>query len=418
MKVTLLGDLWLIDASEIEILDIGNTDSSLYVANLETPIYTGDASHRPKWGPALKGSSGTLSQIRKSFDKLCLTLANNHTMDYGESGLSETLDTCERLNIVTVGAGTNTRQAHAPAVIEVNGMRIGVLGCCETQFGISTLNRAGVAALDPTIYTSIRKLASEVDIAILSIHGAAELCPWPAPKWQDMLRSFVEAGVKIIHGHHAHVPQGYEAYNDGLIFYGLGNFLVDPECWYDQIHPDTVWSILADCTFDDGELSFLTRTIVVDKSDPNLYLRPSTDIEFQNHSHYLSNCNRPLGNRILLTGLWQEAAVRMYDLFFASGLGFPSPRLKGKLTARGRLSVLRQATNTALSGSSFPSQEKLMALYNFFACENHSDAISTALGVLSGELDDLRTEETRRLADEMMPWSVESLTSMKWPGFP
>ena len=49
---------------------------------------------------------------------------------------------------------------------------------------------------------------------------------------------------------------------------------------------------------------------------------------------------------------------------------------------------------------------KLLLWYHLFACESHYDAIATALGVLSGELDDMRTSETHQLSDEMMPWSI------------
>jgi hypothetical protein len=59
--------------------------------------------------------------------------------------------------------------------------------------------------------------------------------------------------------------------------------------------------------------------------------------------------------------------------------------------------------------SKAPSRQDLLLLYHLFACESHKDAISTALGVMSGELEDYRTNETTHLVDEMMPWSKEIL---------
>lgn len=413
MNLALLGDLWLIDTGEVQMPNMGD-EMNLCMANLETPVYPDNASPRPKSGPALKGSRSTLSLVRKSFGRLWFTLANNHTMDYGEAGLRETLDACERLDIATVGAGSNSQEAHAPIIQEVNGVRIGVLGCCETHFGIATVRRAGVAALDPTICAAIRKLESEVDVVIVSIHGGAEYCPWPSPQWQDLLRSFVDAGARIVHGHHAHVPQGYEAYNGGFIFYGLGNLLIDPDHWPD--HPNTLWSVMADCSFRANELLCSIRTIVIEKGNSSISVRFSTDAEFQNHSAYLSKCDLPLRNRILLTGLWQEAAMRMYDLWYADWPGFHLTRLKRQRNAvRTRLSALKRGIREAILGPKPPTREREMQWYHAFSCESHCDVISTALGILSGELDDLRTDETHRLADEMMPWSVESVTSMKWP---
>jgi len=415
VNLTLLGDLWLIDASEVLMPDMGDETQSLCIANLETPVYTGNASPRPKSGPALKGNLNTLPLVRKSFDKLWFTVANNHAMDHGEAGLRETLDACERLDIATVGAGSSLQEAHAPIIRKVNGTRIGILGCCETQFGIATVRRAGVAALDPTVYAIIRRLESEVDVVIVSVHGGAEYCPWPSPQWQDLLRSFIDAGAKIIHGHHAHVPQGYEAYNGGFVFYGLGNLLIDPDHWPE--HPNALWSVVGDCSSHANELSCSIRTVVIEKSNSSVSVRFSTDAEFQNHSAYLSKCNLPLGNRILLTGLWQEAAVRMYDLWYAGWLGFHLTRLnRQRSAARTRLSALKQGIRAAILGPRPPTREREMLWYHAFSCESHCDVISTTLGVLSGELDDLRTDETRRLADEMMPWSIENMTSMKWPG--
>jgi len=413
VKITLLGDIWLIDANEVLMPEI-DSETRLCIANLETPVCLNQTSPRPKSGPSLKGSLSTLSLVRNSFDKLCLNLANNHAMDYGESGLRDTLDTCNRLGIRTVGAGSDLANAHAPIIQEIDGVRIGILGCCETQFGIATVRQAGVAALKPTIYGTIRELESEVDIVIVSIHGAAEYCPWPSPLWQDLLRSFVDSGARIVHGHHAHVPQGYEAYNGGCIFYGLGNFLIDPSRWID--HPSGLWSVVSDCNFNADGLTFSIRTIAIENSGANVCVRLSTDSEFQKHSVYLSKCNLPLENRILLTALWQEAAMRMYDLWYAGWLGFHSTRLGRQRSAtRIRLSALKQAFRTAILGRRPPTLEREMLWYHAFSCESHREVTSTALGVMCGELDDLRTDETQRLADEMMPWSVSSITEMKWP---
>ena len=417
MNLTLLGDVWLVGTSTIHMPNLGD-ETSLCIANLETPVCPGNALPRPKSGPVLIGGSrSTLSLVGKSLGQLCFTLANNHTMDYGETGLTETLDACERLGITTVGAGSDLQAARAPVILEVDGTRIGMLGCCETHFGIATVRRAGVAALDPTVHARIRKLGSEVDVVIVSIHGGPEYCPWPSPQWQDLLRSFVDAGAKIVHGHHPHVPKVHEAYHGGFVFHGLGNFLVDPNEWYDPVHPTTLWSEVIDCNFRNNELSCSVRTVIIEKRNSSIAVRFSSDAEFQSHSAYLSRCNVALEDRVLLTGLWQEAAMRMYDLWYADWVGLHPTRLtKRRSAVRARLSALKRGIQSALLGPKPPTREREMLSYYAFSCESHRDVVATALGVLSGELDDLRTDETRRLADEMMPWSVESLTSMSWPG--
>ena len=317
---------------------------------------------------------------------------------------------------MTVGAGDNVIKAYAPVVLEIYGKQIGIIGCCETQFGAATLRRSGVAALDPTIHSLIHRLSCKVDIVVVSVHAAAELCPWPSPQWQDQMRSFIDAGAAVVHGHHAHVPQGYEMYNGGIIFYGLGNFLVDPDQWRSTKHPHTLWSVVADCGHETDEISYSIKTAVIEQGLSGVRVRISTDTELQKHSNYLSKCNSPLHDRILLTGLWQEAAMRMYDLWYAGWLGFHSTRLERHRSAtRARLSAMKQLYCAAVLPRRPISRERELLWYHTFSCESHREVISTALGVLCGELEDLRTDETRCLTDELMPWSVATLTEMNWP---
>ena len=380
-------------------------EGQLCVGNLEIPLHAASRP-RPKAGPHLAGSKESLAYFRGL--RLVLSLANNHIMDYGEAGLRETLHACHRLGIATVGAGGDERAAQAPVVCDVAGKRIGILACCETQFGIASAQRAGVAVFEPTLYARLSALKSEVDGVIVSIHGAAEDCPWPSPAWQDLLRSFIDAGATVVHGHHSHVPQGYEMYKGGVIYYGLGNFLVDPKSWSD--HPNTLWSLIGICAVEDGGLSSSTRTAVIEEKGEAILVRRSTDAEYNNHQIYLEKCNRPLNDRALLTGLWQEASVRMYDLWYADWCGFSSGASRSTSRAKAVLRGLYRgmallARNTARRSRDGWRAEHLLH-YHLFACESHREVISTALGVLSGELEDMRTSETRLLVDDMMPWSA------------
>jgi hypothetical protein len=212
------------------------------------------------------------------------------------------------------------------------------------------------------------------------------------------------------------VPQGYEVYNDGVIFYGLGNFLVDPEKWGAPNHPHTLWSVVADCSREADGISYSIKTAVIEKGLSNISVRISTDAEFQNHSAYLSKCNLPLQNRTLLTGLWQETSMRMYDLWFAGWLGFHSTRKEKQRSAtRAQLSAIKQLFRDIVLRRKSISRGREVLWYHAFSCESHREVISTALGVMCGELDDLRNDETRQLADELMPWSVASIPEMKWP---
>jgi len=335
-------------------------------------------------------------------------------MDYGESALFHTIDVCRDLGIPTVGAGEYLEKACSPLIIEVNELKVGIIGRCETQFGVASSVRPGVSALDSTVYSAITHLKKRVDIVILSIHGASEMCPWPSPKWQDLLRSYIDVGCNIVHGHHAHVPQGYEDYNGGVIFYGLGNFLVSYKEW--QAHPNTLWSVIAELDIDSStDFKQTIKTSVIDQAEESVLIRQSTSYEFQNHLDYLAIANKPLQNRTLLTGLWQESAIRMYYLWYSGWLGFaqPSNRFTNSVSVRLFLGKLKNSLGykfariKPITKNVSPSRQQLLTWYHLFACESHCEAIVTALGVLGGELDDLRTTETKAIVDKMMPWSTQ-----------
>jgi poly-gamma-glutamate synthesis protein (capsule biosynthesis protein) len=415
MKLMAAGDLWLTGA-KVEFQVAGGGRPGVFLANLETPTPAPGTALRPKAGPAIAGDAKSLDPAANLGAQVCLTLANNHMMDFGWPGVDRTLAECRRRQILTVGAGQTLAEAGQPVIIEQHGLRVGVLGCCETQFGIATPHRGGVQALDPGIHRAIRQLRAATDFVVVSVHAAAEMSPWPSPKWQDFCRSLIEAGAGLVHGHHAHVPQGYERYGGGVISYGLGNFCVDPARW--QSHPNGLWSVVLELALAPGrEPELKVDTLIVEAQPGSIRVRRANAAEGAMHQAYLQNCNQPLADRQALTALWQEVALRLYACHYAEWLGFHPPRPapgQGWLAAlrrwRQRLSrSLRAARRTLAPRPSSPGQ--LLLWYHLVACESHSDALATALGVLSGELPDLRTAATRSLVDAMMPESKETVAA-------
>jgi len=383
LKISLLGDI-VIPQKQVRIECALNTP---VIANWEAPLVgQSNLALRPKAGSYLKSYG-----IPDLFKESIFCLANNHIMDFGDMGLQQTLLDCRKRQIATVGAGKNLQEARTPVILEKEGIRIGVLARCESQFGIATTTRSGVAPLDATIYASIRDLKSQVDIVIVSVHGAAEMCPWPSPPWQDLLRSFIDAGATIVHGHHAHIPQGFEEYKSGLIFYGLGNFCVDPACWRNC--KDALWSLVIDLQVSrEGIEQYAVRTVGMEEEDGAIFIRDSIFQEENYRREYLEEINNPLRNRILLLGLWQEFSIREYYKTYARWLGFESGYFLYKLKR-----IFKKVIKVSLN-------DRLLR-YHLFSCESHREAITTALGVLSGELEDLRTKESRILSDQFMPWT-------------
>lgn len=325
-------------------------------------------------------------------------LANNHLFDFGIRGYEITRSAIEDKEWLTVGAGLSSNEAIAPVFFDWYGKRVAVLARCETQFGVAQIHKAGVAKFDATIFGQIRQLKREADIVIASIHAAAEMLPWPSPTRQDTWRALIDAGADIVHGHHAHVPQGWEEYNGGWIFYGLGNFCVDPAKW--SWHPNGLWSLTPELSYASEKIQVDFKTSVIEEQGDKIHVRESTYDELSQHSSYLDVCNKPLSDCVLLEGLWQQAAIRMYEHHYADWLGFKSSKKTIYQSMRSVAGKMKRflAKNSALN----PERQKYLLHYHLFACESHNEAIQTALGLLGGELDDLRTLETRTLVDKWM----------------
>ena len=381
-----------------------NLAPELYAANLEGPVLSSghDLVPCPKAGP-----SSFSCELPNGTSDFVFALANNHIMDYGISGMEATVKLLQERNFKACGAGKNVHAARQPIIVEDKGVQVGIIACCEAQFGVARHDSAGVAEFGPWVYHAIRDLRETVDAVIVSAHAAVEDSPWPSPHNRELYHSFVDAGATLVHGHHAHVPQGYEAYGEGVIFYGMGNFAVDPDKWRD--YPNGMWSLAAEIGFDSEPVRWQPLTFEI-RNQPGsglMVIEESNVEEQESHRRHLEICNRPFENPELFDALWQEVALRAYYHHGAKYMGFSAPSRRRRGTQiRERLSLFKSALlNAQTLFSPRPTQRDYMLWHVMFVCESHRQMLATALGILAGEIEDLRTEETRQLADEMMPWS-------------
>jgi poly-gamma-glutamate synthesis protein (capsule biosynthesis protein) len=173
----------------------------------------------------------------------CCVLANNHVLDWGHHGLSETLATLRTAGIRTAGAGADENEASAPAILDLAGKhRVLVFAFALNSAGVprewaAAKNRAGVSYLPDLAPATADAIASRVgtlkrtgDIAIASIHWGGNW-GYDVPRSQrEFARELVEhAGIDVVHGHSSHHPKGIEIYRDRPILYGCGDFLNDYE---------------------------------------------------------------------------------------------------------------------------------------------------------------------------------------------
>jgi hypothetical protein len=398
-KIILAGD-WALCNKTVEI---NFSSDHLLITNLEGAIVDLEnmPSQTPKAGPSI------FNDIPPKNLSCIWLLANNHLMDYGDDGLTSTIQNLKKNNQLHLGAGENKRSAEAPLLFTLNGIKIGLISRCETQFGIASQTNPGVAAFDAGIYQLIRELKKKCDIVIASIHAAAEMSPWPSPRRQDAWRALVDAGADVVHGHHSHVPQGWERYKDGYIFYGLGNFCVDPSIW--TLYSNTLWSIVPKLYISKNGLEIKINTAIIEDLREKVVIRYANSNETVTHLKYIEICNQPLGNRDMLEALWQEVSLRMYRAYFAYWLRFEPNLNKNRVNLKQNIRNIYQRVRSTLkhpltkTSENTTKKNQYLLWYHLFACDSHNDAISTALGVLSGTLINRRTEEIEKIVNVMMP---------------
>lgn len=222
-----------------ELIDKGNYESVLgeikeyisqadySIVNLEAPVVESKATPIEKCGPNLKCTSKAVKALKWAGFNMA-TLANNHFYDYGDNGVKETLDACQKEGITTVGGGMNIHEASQTAYLNVKGLRIGIINCCEHEFSIATENSGGANPLNPIQqYYAIQEAKKNADRALVIVHGGHEYYQLPSPRMQETYRFWVDAGADFVVNHHQHCYSGYEIYNGKPIFYGLGNFSFD-----------------------------------------------------------------------------------------------------------------------------------------------------------------------------------------------
>jgi poly-gamma-glutamate capsule biosynthesis protein CapA/YwtB (metallophosphatase superfamily) len=155
----------------------------------------------------------------------CVTLANNHALDYGEEALLETFQHLRAAEIAWVGAGENIARARAPIVLAAGGFRLGVVAITDhpREFA-ATPERPGVAYGEGAPRWVLDAAASlDVDATLVSPHWGPNMATEPLPRVRAAAQAFVEAGAALVAGHSAHVFHGVE----GPVLYDLGDFVDD-----------------------------------------------------------------------------------------------------------------------------------------------------------------------------------------------
>jgi poly-gamma-glutamate capsule biosynthesis protein CapA/YwtB (metallophosphatase superfamily) len=160
----------------------------------------------------------------------CVTLANNHALDYGVDALADTLDHLAAAGIATVGAGADLEQARRPAMVTAGGLRIAVLGITDHPADFAARpDRPGVAfaeldrQLPGWLAALVREAGAQADVTLVTPHWGPNMTAAPVGHVRRAAAALLDAGATLVAGHSAHVPHGVA----GRVLYDLGDFLDD-----------------------------------------------------------------------------------------------------------------------------------------------------------------------------------------------
>lgn len=239
----------------------------LRIVNLETAI-TSAETHWPHKEIHYRMHPQNIGCLSAARINAC-ALANNHILDWGYDGLSETLRTLDEVHISRAGAGNNANEAAAPAVLNVAG-KGGVLlfSFGSTTSGVfeewrATETRAGVNLLDDLSESTASRIANQMrqfqqsgDLIIASIHWGGNW-GYDIPRQQiAFAHRLIEEGVALVHAHSSHHVKAIEVFKGCLILYGCGDFLTDYEgiSGYERFRGDLGFMYLVDVHLQSGQL--------------------------------------------------------------------------------------------------------------------------------------------------------------------
>jgi len=244
ISVVLVGDIMLDRGVEYMIEKYGGGDFKFPFSKIADYLNKADIVFGNLEGPISdKGEKvGSIYSFRAEPEAIeglkfagfdILSLANNHAFDYGRAALEDTLIRMENAGINCVGAGLDTTETYSGIIKEIDGVKIGFLA--YTNLGPETWkageNNSGISWIPESDFEKVKediKLAKEkTDILIVSLHTGEEYQKEPNQFQIEFSKMAIDAGADLVVGHHPHVIQKNEQYQNGYIFYSLGNFVFD-----------------------------------------------------------------------------------------------------------------------------------------------------------------------------------------------
>lgn len=210
------------------------TDADLTLLNLESAITTRGTAEPKRFH---------FRAPKRAFDALraagvdAVSIANNHTLDYGQVGLLDTLNAAKAADFPVFGAGRDTDEAYAPWTTEVKGVKIAVLGMSQVHELAAQWkpgpSKPGIAMAHDRkrARAAVEAARKAADLVIVFMHWGVEGSSCPSGEMKSFAKLMADSGADIVLGTHAHVllTDGWQG--STYVHFGLGNFL-----WYGDSH--------------------------------------------------------------------------------------------------------------------------------------------------------------------------------------
>ena len=190
---------------------------------METPVAP-EHSHGTK--AFLFNAPLALPQALKAIGIKIVSFANNHVMDQGWPGFTETREHLKEIGLLDVGTSDNAAQAWQPVIVEANGIKVGWLGMTRwlngnrnpeapeqphVNFFPYPHDSGGAAGADEaTVLAAVKAARAQCDLLVISIHWGMEYATEPRPEDVDLAHKMMDAGASVIVGAHPHVLQQME----------------------------------------------------------------------------------------------------------------------------------------------------------------------------------------------------------------
>ena len=199
-------------------------ETDIIFLNLETPLSDGGKSYENK--QYVFRADPEAAEAMRSAGVRVVSLANNHTMDYGPDALDDTLKSLRSAGIAHVGAGRTLNEASMPAAFRIRNINTAFLAFSNTfprEFWAGKERPGTFLGSDWAVKRAV-KAAAGTGPLIVSFHWGEELARQPKEYQIYLAHLAIDSGADLVVGHHPHVPQPIEIYRGKPILYSLGNF--------------------------------------------------------------------------------------------------------------------------------------------------------------------------------------------------